>query len=187
MGLQAFMAVLLDFLIFGARQDVNGIIRAEALVEFLNAGNQFLCGFRAVKGPFRVEAGVAVPTGFGKNLPKIFKEHLAPALIALTVGHHLPELHQSDVFFLFFRLLVYEILNLEAVAPAEKEEAFAGTAVPAPTPGFLVVALEVAGEVVVDNETDVGLVNSHPESNGCNDNVRVVLYEEFLVPCTLGI
>ncbi len=70
---------------------------------------------------------------------------------------------------------------LDHVAGAEEQHAFAGQAVAAGAAGFLVVALDVFGQIVMDDEADVGLVDAHAEGDGGADDAHFVAQEKFLV------
>ena len=53
-------------------------------------------------------------------------------------------------------------------------------AVASGTAGLLVVAFDALGDVVVDDETHIGLVDAHAEGDGGHDDVHV-LHEEFVL------
>ena len=90
-------------------------------------------------------------------------------------------LRRACVAFLGVFDLVDEVGLLGGVAAVEEEQAFGGEAVAAGAAGFLVVAFDVAREVVVDDEADVGLVDAHAEGDGGADDADFVAEEEVLV------
>ena len=56
----------------------------------------------------------------------------------------------------------------------------AGRAVAAGAADFLVVALDVFGQVVVNHPAHVALVDAHAEGDGGHDHLQVVLQKGFL-------
>ena len=62
-----------------------------------------------------------------------------------------------------------------------QEEAIGGQSVAARPSNFLVITFEILGEVVVEHETDVGLVDAHAEGDGCHHDHRVFAGEPLLV------
>jgi hypothetical protein len=93
----------------------------------------------------------------------------------------LPELGAGDLLFLLVGDLVEEVRLLRDVAGAEEQQAVAGQAVASGAAGFLVVALDVFRQVVVDDPADVGLVDAHAEGDGGADDAGVVAEKLFLV------
>ena len=72
--------------------------------------------------------------------------------------------------------------NCLATSPgAEQQHAFARQAVAARAAGFLIVALDIFWQVVVDDEADVGFVDAHAERDGGADHADFVAEEQFLV------
>ena len=57
----------------------------------------------------------------------------------------------------------------------------AGQAVASGAAGFLVVALDVFGQIVMDDEADIGFVDAHAEGDGGADDADFVAQEKFLV------
>ena len=76
---------------------------------------------------------------------------------------------------------VNELRLLDHVAGAEEQDAFAGQSVAARAAGFLVIALDVFRQIVVDDEADVRLVDAHAEGDGRADHPHVVAQEKFLM------
>ena len=72
-----------------------------------------------------------------------------------------------------------ELLHV-AVGGVEQKQAARGPAVAARPARLLVVGLEAAGQVVVDHEADVGLVDPHAEGGGGHDDLRPALHERLL-------
>jgi len=74
--------------------------------------------------------------------------------------NHLLQLRAGDLLFLQAGLLVNELRLLHHVAGAEEQNTFARQAVAARAAGFLVIALDVFRQVVMDDEADVWLVDA---------------------------
>ena len=66
------------------------------------------------------------------------------------------------------------------VAEAEEQQGLGRQAVAAGAAGLLVVALDGLGQVVVDDEAHVALVDAHAEGDGGDDDVHLVAREGVL-------
>ena len=64
-----------------------------------------------------------------------------------------------------------------AIRPAEEREAASRRPVPASPTRLLIVRLECARQLHVNDRTDVGLVDAHPEGIGGRDDAAVVVHE----------
>ena len=94
---------------------------------------------------------------------------------------HLLQLLAGDLLFLRIGLFVNELRLLHHVAGAEEQHAFARQTVAARAAGFLVIALDVFRQVVMDDEADVRLVDAHAEGDGRADHAHVVAQKKFLM------
>ena len=77
--------------------------------------------------------------------------------------------------------LVDEAAVFDAVAGAEEQQAFARQTIAAGAAGFLVVALDVFRQIVVNDETHVGFVDAHAEGDRRADDADFVAQKSFLV------
>src|SRR5699024_2874988 len=73
------------------------------------------------------------------------------------------------------------------VTGAGQEYAFAHSAIPSGTADFLIVALDISRQVMVDDEADVGLIDSHTESNCGDGNLSGAQYEFSLFGVALFV
>src|SRR5699024_3102945 len=71
------------------------------------------------------------------------------------------------------------------VTGAGQEYAFAHLAIPSGTADFLIVALDISRQIMVDDEADVGLIDPHTESICGNGNLSGAQYELPLVGVAL--
>ena len=94
---------------------------------------------------------------------------------------HLTELGAGDIALMIVGHLVDEVRLFGGVAGAEEEQAIAGESVAPGTAGFLVVAFDVLGEIVVNHPAHVGFVDPHAEGDGRAHDAHVVAEEGFLV------
>ena len=83
-------------------------------------------------------------------------------------------------------LLVDEELGQPDVVGRVKEDAAGRLPVPPGAAGLLVVALEVLGHIVVDDEPDVGLVDAHAEGVGGHHHLHPVEQKILLVLAAAG-
>ncbi len=95
------------------------------------------------------------------------------------------QLFAGDLLFLEIGLFVDELGVFHDIARAEQQEAFAGQAIAARAASFLIIAFDVFGQIVVDDEADVRLVDPHAEGDGRADHAHVVAQKQFLVFGTL--
>ena len=159
--------------LFGVRsgQHFNDMVqpdtKAAPLADTIDAREKLLRREGAVVGLARGQAIVtAAAVRLGELLAKIFEQGRPPAAGTLGVVDHLGQLLAGDLLFLGVGFLGDELLLLDDVAGAEEQQAFAGQAVASGPAGFLVVTFKVLGQVVMDDEPDVGLVDAHAEGDG---------------------
>ena len=121
---------------------------------------------------------VGAPVG----LAEILEELDAAAQRALAELDELREVLAGDRLLLLIRDTVDEAVQPHGVGWAVEEHAFARQAVSAGAARFLVITLDVLGQVMVQDEPDVGLVDAHAERDGRDDDLDLVLDEEVLSP-----
>ena len=115
------------------------------------------------------------------DLAEVAQQTDAAAGVAFGEVRHLVELVAGDVARLLVGDFVEELEVFHHVAAGEEQQAFGGQAVAAGAAGFLIVALDVLRQVVVDDEADVRFVDAHAEGDGGADDSRLVAQEGVLV------
>ncbi len=98
---------------------------------------------------------------------------------AFSVMDHLLELLPWDSAFWFVRFFVDEAGLLCHVGGAEEEDAFCRQASAFGPPCFLVVAFDVLGKVMMNDESYVWFDDPHSEGNGRTDNPDLVSLNPF--------
>ncbi len=73
------------------------------------------------------------------------------------------------------------------IAITEQQQRLGRQPVATGTAGFLIIAFDVFGQIVMDHKADVGLVDPHAESHGSHHQQQVVLQKSFLHPASLFI
>ena len=101
--------------------------------------------------------------------------------VVWQVADHLGELLLGVFAFGFVGFLFDEVFDFGAVAAGIEQDAAGGQSVAACSAGFLVVAFDVLGEVGVDDEADVGLVDAHAKGDGGDDDLCLAEDEGVLV------
>src|SRR5438876_1110412 len=96
--------------------------------------------------------------------------------------HHLAELLPRDALFLL-TLLLDKTRLLHYIAGAEKQHTLAGQSVTARASRFLIITFDVLRQIVMDDKTDIRLVDPHSERDRGCDHARVVAKKLFLVSC----
>ena len=124
--------------------------------------------------------------GLFKRLPEVGQQRPASAFARLREAHQRlqPRLSSGP---LTLSALIDEMAVEHGVAAAVKQQAIRPQAVPPGTANFLVIALQVLGEVSVKDEPDVGLVDAHAESNRRHHQRRFAVEEALLVPTTHSV
>ena len=90
-----------------------------------------------------------------KLLSEISQQKFPPAGRDLGVVDHLLQLRAGDFAFLRVGFLVNEPHLLDAVTGAEQQQTFAGQAVAARAARFLIVALDILRQIVMNHEAHV--------------------------------
>ena len=116
----------------------------------------------------------------GPRLAEVGEQRGAAGSRRLGEAHHLVELGARAGALGRGRLLLDEAGLLDRVAGVEEQQALARQAVAPGAPGLLVVALEVLGQIVVDDEAHVGLVDAHAEGHRRADHAHLVAHERLL-------
>ena len=87
----------------------------------------------------------------------------------------------GDLLLVRISHLIDEMRLLRGIARAEEQEAVAGQSIAAGSACFLVVALDIFREVVVNDPAHIGFVDAHAEGDGGTNDARLVANEEFLI------
>ena len=82
------------------------------------------------------------------------------------------------------RFVFHEFLQFLQVFKGIKGHADTFAAVTSGTSGLLIISFQTLRHVIVDNIPDVGLVNTHAESNRSNDDINAFHQEVVLRLCT---
>ncbi len=177
---------------FGLRagQHFDDVIQSEPeaalLVDAMDTGEKLLRRDRAVESLARGQAIIATAARLVRPfLAEVAQEGGAPAFARLRVMHHLAQLLARDPRFTL-ALFIDETGLLDHIARAEEEDAFARQTVAPGAPGFLIVALDVLRQIVVDHETHVRFVDPHSESDRGGDHAHIIAQKHFLMPAALA-
>ncbi len=113
--------------------------------------------------------------------PKIREQFHAPAIGALGVVDHLLQLFARYLLFLRIWFFVNEHRLFHRVAGTEQQNTFARKSVAPGAASFLIIALDVFRQIVVDDEADVRFVDAHAKGNGRADHAHVIAQKKFLM------
>src|SRR5512147_1342275 len=83
--------------------------------------------------------------------------------------------------------LVDEIVELGDIRIAVKQETVRGQAVTPGTTDLLIIIFDALGQVEVNDEAYVGLVDAHAKGDGRNDDLRIVADEGILISFSFRI
>ena len=165
----------------GTEEDIDNMGCSKAFAGAGDGGEDFLGDFGSVEGFRGRKADVTGAAVFGgRFLAQVFQDEIAAAGAEVAELHHLVQAPTGAFLFLRVFHFVEEELVLDAVTVAVEQDTFAGEAVASGAATLLVVPFEALGEVVVDDQADVGFVDAHAEGDGCHDDVNVVADEPVL-------
>ena len=151
------------------------------LREAVDAAQRLAGRLGRVPGVGRVQAVVAVAAG-AAQLAEVRQQPHAPAVVRL--GQRQQRLQLAALHLLELvagRALVDHAALVHHIGQAVGHPGFGRLAVAAGAAGFLVVALDVLGQVEVGHEAHVGLVDAHAEGDGGHHHDGVLAQEAVLV------
>jgi len=80
-----------------------------------------------------------------------------------------------------------EVTQFGNIPIAVQQQAVGGQIIPSGAPDFLVIAFDTLGQVIMNDETHVGFVDTHPKCDGCYNDLDIIPDKGFLVGVALGI
>ena len=113
-------------------------------------------------------------------LAEVVQQELAAALAGFSIRHHFVQELAADFLFRH-RLALHELLQLAYVLVGVVSDAKAFLAVAAGTASLLIVTFYALGDVVVDHEAHVRLVDTHAEGNRSHDDIYLLHQELVLI------
>jgi hypothetical protein len=155
-----------------------GPVALLAFLDGLEHQGEVVLALEVLLGRKAVVAGAAIVAG--QAFTEIVEQEFAAAHAGLGVAHGVGQQLFADLLF-GHGLALEELLQLLDVLVAVEGDAFAFAAIAPAATGFLVVALQALGDVVVDHEAHIGLVDAHAEGDGGHDHVHVLHQEAVLV------
>ena len=176
-GLQFVISLLDDVGFAPATQDVGDVVHGGLLVGALDGAQCHLGIARAVKALRRIVAHVAVVAVMVKTLIEVVEQDATAAHAALGKLLHALQLVHVDLHLARFS---GKLLQGNDIAIVVEQQGVGGQAVAPRTPDFLVVTLDVARHVAVDDKTHVTLVDAHAEGDRRAHDFQVVVDEVAL-------
>ncbi len=173
----------LDALVDLAAQHVDDVAGPEALAGAVDGRERLARKLGAVEARRPLQAAVAVAAAAGALLAEIAQEHLAAAARGLAVAEHRLQLLPVDVALPFARGVGagQEAAQLADIVQPVEHVGLGRQAVAPGAAGLLVVGLEALGQVQVQHEAHVRLVDAHAEGDGGDHDQAVLLEEPVLV------
>ena len=184
--LQLIVVVGHNLVGLAASDEVDDIVGAEVLLD----GQDGLEGDDQLVGCFNLRAWVqavvaVVAVVFLILLAKVVQQHLPSAHAGLGVGRRFLQQLPPDVL-LGHGFALHKLVELLQVFVAVEGDAHPLAAVAPGAPRLLVVSFQALGDVVVDDEAHVGLVDAHAEGDGGHDDVDFLHQEVILRLCACG-
>src|SRR5436305_139255 len=176
------MAVITNFLCVGSAQYFDDIAHAKAFFCPCHAREEFLRINGAIFQNNLAQAVITVAAVFGwQYLAKVGQQGVATTGGAIAVGQNLPQLLIGEVLFVLTGFLGNNKLNLHTVTVIKEEDALSWQVITASTARLLVIPLEVARQVIVDDRAHVRLADTHTKGDGGHEYRHIVADETFLV------
>ena len=164
-----------------SRQDIGQVFQFETLRKGFDELDHQAHVFFPVEPHLGVEAVVAGPAVVREIIfAEVIQQQFPAALAGFGVGDGFVQELLADLL-LRHRLPLHEFLQLLDVFITVVCEADAFLAIPPGPAGFLVISLYAFGNVVVDDKTDIRLVDAHAEGDGGHDDVHLFREELVLV------
>ena len=136
---------------------------------------------RAVESFARIQAIIAALARWRHEVfAEIFQQRRAPAFARLRVGDHRTQLLVRDPL-LVLAFLLDKTPLLHHVACAEQQQTITRQSVAARAPGFLIVTLDVLGQIVMHHKAHIRLVDAHPERDRRRDHARIIAQKLLLM------
>jgi hypothetical protein len=184
------MAMLQNLLGLGAAQDVGDMRGAEQLAGLLHAGQEGAGWLGQIDLFSTGLVGQAVVAGVAglaaEMLAEIGQQGRAPAAAGLGVAQHGLQAG-CRAGLLGRRSFLDEILNSGDILLAVEQQALRRQPIAAGTADLLIVALQVLGQVEVEDEAHVGLVDAHAEGDGGHHDGHIRAHKVALVAPPRGI
>ena len=163
-----------------APHEVDDVRLVEVFLHRLDGAEHHEQRLRRLLGMLGVHAVVAIATVvLGISLTEIVQQHLTPTDRRLGVSLRLLQELPSDLF-LCLALAVHKLLEFLQVLGRVEGYANALSPIAAGATRFLIVSLETLGNVVMYDESHIGLVDAHAEGDGRHDDVYFLLDEVVL-------
>jgi len=179
-GLDALPALLAHLGGVGAFQHVHQHAHAQLLTAARHRAQRLPGQHGAVEVARRVLAYIAVAARFRTLLAEVVEQDGAAAHLRFGVFLHPLQLRDHHFLVARVRDLLGEVHVRLHVGVAVKEDGFRRPAIAPCTTDLLVVALHRAGQVVVDHEAHIALVDAHAEGDGGADHMELALDEVVL-------
>ena len=109
------------------------------------------------------------------RLREIIEQKLSPAGSQITKAAHCIKLFEHYRRLLSISLHLGKPLQLDHIAPAEKQQSIARKPIAARPARFLILALNILGQIHMDDKADVRFVYPHTESDRRDHNLCLVL------------
>ena len=170
-----------------ADEDVGQVLGAEALAGAHDGGQRFLRRDRAVDQLGAVAAEIAIAARL-RRLAEIAEQSLPPAARRFAQRNQRVETLAIDPFLLVRGLAFVDLHAAQTnVAHAVERQRVGRQPVAAGAADLLIIALDVGGEVGVEHEADIRLVDAHAEGHGGDHDNAVLLQEGVLVARAIGL
>src|SRR3990172_7264580 len=157
---------------------------AESLARSLDAGKKHLGGYGDINQILSFDPAVVAHPAIinGMGLAEIIQQRDAAAQIRLGKSKEGAEQDIGNSLFLLIFLL-NEVIDFLNVPVTEQQEAMSRQTVPPGPSDLLIIRVNALGKVIMDNESDIRLVDPHAEGDRCHDDPDVVPGKQFLILC----
>src|SRR5258706_8435871 len=160
------MVVIANLLCIRSPQYVDDIAHTKTLLGLGHTGEKLLGIDGTILHSGGAQAVVTVTAVLSKvRFTKVAQENTAAASKAISKRNDLLQLLMRAVVFFFISLLRDNVLDLDTVTIVEEKNTLSRQTIAPATPRLLVIALQVARQVIVNEHAYIRLTNAHAKSN----------------------
>ena len=161
-------------------QDIDHVTHAEALPDPIHTGECLLSINRRVITLGRLGTDITITTALPEVFAKVVQQHPASAGQRLGECNHAVELVGFNTFLFFVNTVLHHAARHYHVLWPEQQQGIRRQSITPGTTGFLIIALNIFRQIIMNHETHIGLVDPHAKGHGSHHHVHFVAHEFFV-------
>ena len=165
-----------------APQHIDHVVHAKTLPRAIDTGQRLLRGHSSIPGLRRCYTVVAITTGLVQCFIKVTQQHLPSASVGFTQAQHgiqFVPLYPLATF--LSDALFLHLPQGNHILQTIGHPGITGQTVATGTTCLLIIGFNTFRQVQVGNETHIGLIDTHTESDGGHYNHTVLAQKTLLI------